>query len=61
LILLKGGEGIPNVYYYLESDRHNYMVMDFLGKSIEDLFNQQKRLFSPKTILMIGMQMVIYL
>ncbi len=35
------------------------MVMDLLGKSIEDLFNEKKKLFSHKTILMIGMQMVI--
>jgi hypothetical protein len=34
------------------------MVMDLLGKSIEDLFNQNNRNFSKKTILMIGMQIV---
>ena len=56
--MLKGEDGIPNVYYYLEGDRYNYMVMDLLGKSIEDIFHQYKRVFSPKTILMLGMQMV---
>jgi len=58
LILLKGGDGIPNVYYYMEGERYNYMVMDLLWKSIEDLYHQQKKVFSPKTILMLGMQMV---
>lgn len=58
LLLLKGGEGIPNVYYYYESDRNNYMVMDLLGLSIEDLFHKSNRIFCLKTVLMIGMQMV---
>jgi hypothetical protein len=56
--LLKGGDGIPNVYYYMEGERYNYMVMDLLWKSIEDLYHQHKKVFSPKTILMLGMQMV---
>lgn len=42
----------------MEGDRYNYMVMDLLGKSIEDLFHMHKRVFSPKTIIMLGMQMV---
>lgn len=33
--------------------------MDLLGNSIEDLFQKQNRDLSPKTILMIGMQMVL--
>lgn len=56
---LKGGVGIPDVHYFYMSDKYNFMVIDLLGASIEDLFNYCKRKFSLKTILLLSEQMVI--
>ena len=36
----------------------NVLVMDLLGKSLEDLFNYCSRLFSLKTVLLLGYEMV---
>lgn len=55
---LKGGTGIPNVHYYCVSGEYNFMVIDLLGPSIEDLFTFCSRKFSLKTVLMLVDQMV---
>ena len=50
--------GVPNIRWYgLEGD-YNVMVMDLLGRSLEDLFSFTKRKFSLKTILILAEQMV---
>ena len=56
--ILSGGVGIPSIKWFgLEGD-YNVMVMDLLGKSLEDLFVQRQRSFSLKTVLMIADQMI---
>lgn len=52
------GQAIPQVLYYGTEGDNNLMVMDLLGKSLEDLFNQCGRKFSLKTVLMMAQQMV---
>ena len=51
------GPNIPYIKTYGYSGIYNVIVMQLLGKSLEDLFNMYKA-FSLKTICMIGVQMV---
>ena len=55
---LQGGIGIPNVHYYISDDEYNYMVLDLLGKSIEEVFSCCDKIFSLKTTIMLTEQMV---
>eukprot|EP01100_Stratorugosa_tubuloviscum_P003447 TRINITY_DN183_c3_g1_i3.p1 TRINITY_DN183_c3_g1~~TRINITY_DN183_c3_g1_i3.p1 ORF type:complete len:570 (-),score=216.62 TRINITY_DN183_c3_g1_i3:633-2342(-) len=54
--ILAGSPGIPRIHTYGQNTELNYMVMDLLGPSLEDLFNFCGRKFSLKTILMIADQ-----
>ena len=49
-------EGIPRVRWYGVQSRFNVMVMELLGKSLEELFNSCRRRFSIKTCLMLALQ-----
>ena len=42
----------------MENKYNNYMIIDFLGPSIDDLYQLQEKKFSLETILMIGIQML---
>jgi casein kinase 1 len=55
---LAGGTGIPNVYWKGVQGNYNVMVIDLLGKSLEDLMNVCGRKFSVKTVCLVGEQMV---
>ncbi|KAM3128379.1 hypothetical protein pb186bvf_019507 [Paramecium bursaria] len=50
--------GIPVVHDYFFKQSYAIMVMELLGKSIHQLFQQQNRNFSLKTVLMIAEQMI---
>ena len=51
--------GIPKVYYFDKiENRFSYMVMDFLGPSLGDLFQLMQKKFTLQTICMCGMQMM---
>ena len=52
------GLGIPSVKSYGFSGDHNILVMELLGKSLEDLFQDSGCKFSLKTVCMIADQMV---
>jgi serine/threonine protein kinase len=48
--------GIPKTYYYGVEGDYNVLVMDLLGKSLENLFEGNARKFSVKTVVMFGIQ-----
>ena len=50
--------GFCSVHHFGAQDNYNVMVMDLLGPSLEDLFNQCGRRFSLKTCLQIADQML---
>eukprot|EP01017_Pseudomicrothorax_dubius_P043822 TRINITY_DN7359_c0_g2_i3.p1 TRINITY_DN7359_c0_g2~~TRINITY_DN7359_c0_g2_i3.p1 ORF type:complete len:393 (-),score=70.05 TRINITY_DN7359_c0_g2_i3:142-1320(-) len=49
---------VPKVYHYESSHERNFLIMDLLGSSIEDLLVKCNRSFSIKTVLMLGIQML---
>lgn len=55
---IQGGEGIPKVYKFIKGHKHNYLMMQLLGKSIDKEFSDCDRTFSLKTVAMIGHQMI---
>ena len=50
--------GFPKIYKMLKSKKHNIFIMDYLGPSLEDLFDFCNNKFSIKTVLMIGIQIL---
>ena len=55
---IQGGNGIPKVYKLRKGNKHNYLIMELLGKSLEKLFNDNGKKFSNRTIFKIGYQMI---
>ena len=55
---LHGAAGIPVVRWYGVEGDYNCMVMDLMGKSLEDCFNDCGRKFSLKTTLMLADQIL---
>lgn len=51
-------EGIPKVYAAGVENGYNMMMMDLLGKSLEDVFVARQKKFSLKTTILVGMQTI---
>jgi casein kinase 1 len=56
--ILQGGSGIPRIFWHGREGVHNIMVIDLLGKCLEDLFVRCHRRLSLKTVLMLADQML---
>jgi len=56
--VLNGGVGIPMVWSFFSEKEFNFMIMDLLGPTLEDLFDYCGRKFSLKTVLMLADQMI---
>jgi serine/threonine protein kinase len=52
------GEGIPKVYCYGNNKTFNILVIELLGKSLEDQFNICGRKFSLKTVTILGIEIL---
>ena len=52
------GEGIPYIKSYGYSGEYNVLVMELLGKSLEQLFEEKGSKLSLKTVCMLGIQMI---
>ena len=55
---LKGAIGIPNIYWCGTLGVYNILIIDYLGKSLETLFNDCYHKFSLKTTIMVVEQML---
>ena len=51
--------GVPLTYHYCREGEHNLMIMELLGPSLEERFNQCGRKFSLQTVLLLANQMVM--
>lgn len=49
---------IPKVYFYSSCNGKNFMVMDLLGSSLEDLMKSCGGKFSVRTTLQVAIQMI---
>ncbi|XP_022220749.2 casein kinase I [Drosophila obscura] len=56
--LLAEGEGIPRIRYYGTERDVNFLVLDLLGPTLEDLLNFCTRTFTLNTTLMLADQML---
>ncbi|ORY04225.1 kinase-like protein [Basidiobolus meristosporus CBS 931.73] len=56
--ILAGTPGVPSAYYFGQEGMHNFLVIDLLGPSLEDLFEMCRRKFSVKTVCMLAKQML---
>lgn len=52
--------GVPQAYYFGQDSIYNCLVMDLLGPSLEELFDQCGRKFTVPTVCQIAIQMVNY-
>ena len=58
MIYLKG-KGIPSIEQYVEEENFNIMIMQLLGKSLENLLkNSKNKKLSLKTICLLGIEIV---
>ena len=55
---IRGGPGIPYLYWYGEENNLNFLVIDLLGLSLEALFEKCGKKFSLITVLRLAEQML---
>lgn len=58
---LHGIVGVPTAKWYGIEGEFHVLVMDLLGKSLEDLFNECGRKFSLQTVIILATQLISHL
>jgi serine/threonine protein kinase len=58
LIAFKDKVGFPKVYSFKEQDGYYILIEELLGLTIENIFEKLNRLFSIKTVAILGLQML---
>ena len=53
---MKGGIGVPKVYWFGSKDDFNILIMELLGPSLQDFLKYCWGRFSLKTVLMLAKQ-----
>ncbi|XP_017479495.1 PREDICTED: casein kinase I-like, partial [Rhagoletis zephyria] len=56
--LINEKQGFPNIYWFGQWDKYNVLVMDLLGKNLEDVFEACELKFSLKTIIQLTLQLL---
>lgn len=55
---IKKNVGIPSIIWYGKINEKSVLIMDYLGPSLDDLFEFCENKFSLKTVLLIGIQLL---
>jgi serine/threonine protein kinase len=55
---LKGERGFPRMYYFIKDDKLSIMVMTLLHKNFSELWKENEKKLSLKTVLMAADQMI---
>ncbi|MES1919936.1 hypothetical protein MHBO_001680 [Bonamia ostreae] len=55
---LEGTEGIPKIFWYGNEGGYNILVIELLGRNLEQMFDKCRRRFTLKTLLMLADKMV---
>ena len=55
---LRGCNGFPRAHYYGSEGDYNYLVLDLMGSSLEELFRRRGNHFSLKTVIQIAVQLI---
>lgn len=56
--IMSGSCNVPRIYHHCTDLNYNIIVVDLLGRSLEDLLNRCHRRMSVKTVLMLADQMI---
>lgn len=56
--LLGHPRGVPQMFYFGPYKQYNALVMELLGVSLEDVFDELKKTFSLKTIIQLAIQLI---
>jgi hypothetical protein len=52
------GEGVPKVYCFGNDNKHNILVMELLGRSLDSYFAECGKKFKFLTVCHLGIEMV---
>jgi serine/threonine protein kinase len=51
-------DGIPKIYSFIETPRYNVMVMQLLGKSLDQLYNENHQVYDIGTVLKLAVEII---